>query len=64
MTQKGKIRNIIPASLRNGWDKRKKIATFQSNQPYSLKSGEVVATISKADYFCEIINQAKEAGKN
>lgn len=45
-------------------NKRKKIATFQSNQPYSLKSGEVVEAISKADYFCEIINQAKEAGKN
>lgn len=39
--------------------KRKKIPTFTSRQPYLLKSGEVLEAMSKADYFCEVINQAK-----
>lgn len=40
--------------------KKKRIATFKSNQAYSLQSGEVMEAMSKADYFCEIINKAKE----
>lgn len=39
--------------------KRSKIATFKSNQAYSLQSGEVMEAMSKADYFCEILNKAK-----
>ena len=39
---------------------KKRIATFTSNQAYSLKSGEVMEAMSKADYFCEVINQAKQ----
>lgn len=39
--------------------KRKRIPTFTSSQPYMLKSGEVLEGLSKADYFCEVINQAK-----
>lgn len=39
--------------------KKKRIATFKSNQAYSLQSGEVMEAMSKADYFCEIINKAR-----
>lgn len=39
---------------------RKRIATFTSNQPYSLDSGEVAEALDKADYFCDVINQAKQ----
>ena len=41
-------------------NQKKRIATFASNQAYSLKSGEVMEAISKADYFCEVIQRAKQ----
>lgn len=39
--------------------KKKRIATFTSNSAYSMNSEEVVEGISKADYFCEVLNNAK-----
>jgi hypothetical protein len=41
-------------------NKKRRIATFASNQTYSLKSEEVMEALSKADYFCEVINRAKQ----
>lgn len=41
-------------------NQKKRIATFASNQAYSLKSREVMEAISKADYFCEVIQRAKQ----
>lgn len=41
--------------------KKRRITTFKSNQAYSLKSEEVKEAMSKADYFCEIINKAKKS---
>lgn len=39
--------------------KRTRIPTFTSNQAYSLNSAEVLTGISKADAYCEILQNAQ-----
>lgn len=41
--------------------KRVKIPTFTSNQVYSMESSEVLTAISKADAYCEILQNAQNA---
>ena len=39
--------------------KRTRVPTFTSNQAFSMNSSEVITAISKADAYCEILENAK-----
>lgn len=43
--------------------KRTRVPTFTSNQAYSMQSSEVLTAISKADAYCEILENAKNSAR-